>query len=151
LANTPTHPLTACDSANSTAVPHTIEDVGVYTLDNDGNGCGTIVETEAPFPVGTSPTTVLEIHSVSHTTKYDPKTGTGDASVTNYSGGKCNDSSFDGPASFDSTGAIVISTLTEHFTVSEGGQRLDFVVTFLTNPVGLGIGGFSLPGTLLRK
>ena len=48
-----------------------------------------------------------------------------------------------------STGATVISTGTEHFTASNKGRQVDYVITSLTNAVG-SIGDFSLSGTALR-
>ena len=52
-------------------------------------------------------------------------------------------------ASFDDTGATVLSTGTEHFAASNRGKQIDFVVTSLSSAVGA-IGGFSISGTLLR-
>jgi hypothetical protein len=145
LGNAPDHPPALCGSLNSTVVPFTIVEVGAYTFDTAGNACGTITETQAATPVGTSPPTVRLLHSVSQTTSYDPITGQGDVSVTNYVGGQC-----DG-ATFDSDGATVASNQTYHFALSSGGQRLDFVVTSFTPLAGLGSGGFSLAGTFLRQ
>jgi hypothetical protein len=145
LGNTPDHLLALCGSLNSTVVPFTIVEVGAYTLDTTGSGCGTITETQAATPVGASPTTVRVLHSVVQTTTYDPITGQGDASVTNYVGGQCTDTTF------DSNGATLASNQIYHFALSSGGQRLDFVVTSLIPQASIGIGGFSLSGTLLRQ
>jgi hypothetical protein len=145
LANTPAQPLALCGSPNSTVVPFTIEDVGAVTLDATGSGCGTFTETQAASPVGTSPTTVRVLQSVIQTTTYDPTTGQGDASLSNYVGGQCTG------ATFDSTGATLVSNQIYHFALSSGGQRLDFVVTSLIPQAGIGFGGFSLSGTLLRQ
>ncbi len=143
LANTPPFPLATCGSPGSIVVPLTLQDVGVDTLDAEGNSCTTYTETQAAFPVGASPTTVVVAHIVGQLTSYDPTTGTGDGSFTSYIGGQCHG------ASFDRTGATVASTGTDHFAVSNRGKRADFVVTSVTNSAGA-LGGVSLSGTLLR-
>lgn len=145
LGNTPDRPPALCGSPNSTVVPSTVVEVGVYTFDTAGTACGTLTETEAASPVGTASPTVRVLHSVLQTTVYDPTTGQGDASVTNYVGGQCTG------ATFDSTGTTVASNQTYHFALSSGGQRLDFVVTSHIPLAGLGTGGFSLSGTFLRQ
>jgi hypothetical protein len=75
---------------------------------------------------------------------YDPTTGTGDGSFTNYFGGTCHG------ATFDSTGATAVATGTYHFVASKGGKQIDAVVTSLTNSVG-SFGGFSITATVLRQ
>jgi hypothetical protein len=87
---------------------------------------------------------VVVINTVSTVTSYDPTTGTGDGNFTGYFGGKCNG------ATFNSTHALLITNGTYHFTVSNGRERFDFLLTSLTNPVGV-IGSFSVSGTLLRQ
>ena len=78
---------------------------------------------------------------------YDPATGMGDFNGTQYSGVECNGSTFNG------NGATVIATSTEHFVASDGGKRIDTVLTSIVLPVGSGnaIGGFSLSCTSLRQ
>jgi hypothetical protein len=78
-------------------------------------------------------------HSVGKLLDYNPHTGSGDAAFIGYSGGHCHG------AFFDKTGATKVSSGTVHFTVSENGNRLDSVVTKLTDPLD-GIGDFSLYG-----
>jgi hypothetical protein len=73
-----------------------------------------------------------------------PATGTGDVAVTGYSGGKCKGSKF------DSTGATVAYSATVHFVVTNGGNRVDSLVTSLSDPAN-GFGGFSLSEITLRS
>ncbi|HEV8715285.1 MAG TPA: hypothetical protein VGX03_20945 [Candidatus Binatia bacterium] len=76
-------------------------------------------------------------------TSYDPRTGTGDKSETNYAGGQCHG------ASFDKTGATAVGTGSSHFAVSNHGKRIDGMVTSLsTDPT---VSGFSVPFTFLRQ
>jgi len=102
-----------------------------------------LTETDSDLPVDVSPPFVLTFNSVTKVTSYDPETGTGDASFTDYSGGKCNG------ATFDKTGATVLDHGTEHFAASKDGDQIDFVITSLTHPVGA-VGDFSVSGTALR-
>jgi hypothetical protein len=125
-------------------VPLTLQDVGVDTLDTEGNSCATYTETQTALPVSASPTTVVVTHLVGQLTSYDPTTGTGDGSFTSYVGGQCHG------ASFDRTGATVASTGADHIAVSNRGKQIDFVVTSITNSAGA-LGGVSFSGTLLRE
>ena len=59
--------------------------------------------------------------------------------LTTYTGGHCNG------ASFDRTGATVASKGTDHLVVSENGNRVDAIVTSVTNST-KSIGDFSLYG-----
>ena len=142
--NTAPFAPTECGSPGSTGVPVSAVEVGVITSDAAGNSCATITETLSELPVTASPSGVVVINVVSKTTSYDPTTGTGDKSDTSYSGGKCKG------ATFDSTGATVGASGTEHFAVSNNGKQIDAVVTSLTNPEG-SIGGFSISFTTLRQ
>ncbi|HEV8715147.1 MAG TPA: hypothetical protein VGX03_20245 [Candidatus Binatia bacterium] len=145
-------PLPAkCGSEGSVGFPFSVLQVGSAIYDTDGNACATVTNTSVHLPVDASPPFVVEVHSVAKVTSYDPTTGTGDASFTNYVGGQCTGGPFGGRgALFDSTGATVAGTGTFHFTASDDGKRIDFVVTSSTNAVG-SIGGFSLSGTQLRQ
>jgi hypothetical protein len=72
----------------------------------------------------------------------------GDFDGTQYSGGKCDGSSL------DSNGATLVATSTEHFVVSDGGKRIDTVLTSIVLPVmvsGNAIGGFTVSCTSLRQ
>jgi hypothetical protein len=94
--------------------------------------------------VDASPPFVSILYSVSKITSYDPVTGTGEKSFTDYVGGQCRG------AIFDSTGATVVDIGTEHIAVSNNGKRIDTIVTSLTDSAG-DIGNFSLSVTLLRQ
>jgi len=95
------------------------------------------------LPLDGSPPAVSVSHFTATITSWDPTLGMGDQSVTTWAGGQCHG------ATFDSTGATVASTLTAHLTASDHGNRIDYIITSLTNAAG-SIGGFSLAGTLLR-
>jgi hypothetical protein len=72
--------------------------------------------------------------SFSTTTSFDPTTASGSASVSQYYGGSC------AGAAFDSTGAILTSTGTQSFMVSDSGNRIDAIVTsfsMATSPFGV--------------
>ena len=140
---TPPFPPAQCGSPGSTGVSVSAVEVGVSTSDAAGNSCATLTETLSELPVTASPSGVVVINIVSRTTSYDPTTGTGDKSDTGYSGGQCHG------ATFDSTGATVGSSATEHFAVSKNGKQIDAIVTSLANPDG-SIGGFSISVTQLR-
>jgi hypothetical protein len=116
----------ACGSAGSTGFPLTLVAVGAATHVNKTT-CSTLTQTISNLPVDVTPPVVQVVHNVTTITSYDPVTGTGEASFTSYSGGQCNG------ASFDSTGATVIGSGTEHFAASERGNRLDFVLTSFSN------------------
>ena len=53
-------------------------------------------------------------------------------------------------AEFDSTGATVLNTLTIHLVASDGGRRIDIVVTTQTDPVG-DIGAFNVSGFDIKQ
>jgi hypothetical protein len=75
---------------------------------------------------------------------YDSTTGIGDSSFTAYSGGQCN-----GPT-FDANGATKIASGKNHFVVTAGGSRIDFVTTSVNTPSNA-IASFSTSGTNLRQ
>jgi hypothetical protein len=68
-------------------------------------------------------------------TNYDSASGTGDQSLTEYFGGTCQG------AIFNNSGATQVTAGTLHFVVSDGGNRIDNVVTTLNIP---GTGGYSI-------
>lgn len=119
--------------------------VGVETRDAMGASCRTDTAVYSVLPPGVTPPDIASAtHTVYKATDYDPATGTGDTSFVEYNGGKCVG------ASFDNSGATVISTGTPHLAVSENGHRIDIVTTGLTNSVG-SYGSFTLSSTLLRQ
>src|SRR5215813_6118769 len=122
--NAPPFSNAKCGSMGSIAVSFSIIQVGAVTRDAAGNGCATVTQSYTDLPVDTSPPFVaVGVHNVSKIPSYDPTTGTGDNSVTSYSGGQCHG------ATFDSTGATAQSTSTAHFAASDHGKRIDGVVT----------------------
>jgi hypothetical protein len=145
FSTTPPFPLAKCGSAGSTDTPLNALAVGAQTRDAAGNQCTTWTEADSDSPLTASPPTVYVLHQTGTTTSYDPTTGTGEGSFTNYFGGKCNGTAF------DSTGATVANTGTFHFGVSNHGNRMDAMVTSLIPPVSGAFGGFSIPATLLRQ
>jgi hypothetical protein len=115
------------------AVP--VADIGAtvaqHTQDKDGNSCSNNTFTLAlSAPLAAFPPTVFRFHAVSKVTNYDPATGSGDASFTQYTGGKCIGSKF------DSTGATSVQTGTYHFVASDNGKRVDSVWTTFTDALG---------------
>ena len=137
--NTTTFAEESCATHGVGVFPQTVVSVGFVVGDAQGNSCQTFTQTLSDFPVDISPPFVSSDHSVGKLLDYNPHTGSGDAAFITYSGGHCHG------AYFDKTGATKISSGTVHFTVSENGNRLDAVVTKLTDPIG-GIGDFSLYG-----
>jgi hypothetical protein len=117
--------------------------VGQGTIDDNGNSCSTYTNTGG-FPFSPEPPSVTVINNVTKNTNYDPTTGTGDSSFTEYTGGTCSGSTF------DSSGATVLDTGTEHFVGSADGKRIDVVTTTLVNQA-KDIGAFNGFGVALRQ
>jgi hypothetical protein len=135
----------ACTTSGALVVPLSVLDNGAGALDSSGNACFTFTEVDANLSVDASPPLVTpNEHVVGTMPNYDSTTGTGDGSFTGYVGGKCNG------ASFDDTGATKLSSGTDHFVVTSGGSRIDFLITGLTNATS-SIGDFSFSGTELRQ
>jgi hypothetical protein len=111
--------------------------VGQSTQDKDGDSCTKATGAFAAIIGQTTPPTVVVFLSVAKVTTYDPATGSGDMSFTNYLGGKCIGSNF------DSSGATLEQTGTAHFVASDNGKRVDFTTTTLTDALG-DIGGFNI-------
>ncbi len=125
-------------------------DVGSLTRDDQGNACSTFIGVDADLPVDKTPPLVSPVHpATAKTLNYDPATGTGDISVSEYMGGKCIGSSF------DSTNAKHTATFVFHIAASNGGKRIDMIVTsataFVTGTTGNFIGDFSLSCANLRQ
>jgi hypothetical protein len=135
----------SCSTSGVLVVPLSVLDNGIITEDTQGNNCATVTEVDSNLPVDASPPTVTpNQHIVGKVLHYDSATGTGDGRFTTYIGGTCIG------ATFDSTGATRISSGTDHFVVSDGGERIDFILTKATNSAD-SIGDFSLSGTNLRQ
>jgi hypothetical protein len=133
-----------CSDTNAVVFPQTVVDVGNETDDTKGNSCETYTETDSDLPPDLSLPFVAVFHSVGKLKSYDPATGSGEGTFTNYSGGNCVG------AVFNKGSATVASSGTFHFVAGNGGNRVDFLATSLTDPVG-GIGDFSFSGTNLRQ
>lgn len=132
-----------CSTPGVQAVPANIVLVGQGTGDRDGDSCATATFTQGFSGAPSAPFVGVQV-TVGKVTKYDPATGSGDVSVTNYSGGKCEGSKF------DSTGATVINTATAHFVASDNGERVDAVTTSITDSLG-DIGAFNLASVALKQ
>ncbi len=123
-----------------------IIEAGNMVRDLTGNACGshTAVVTFTP-PAAAPPIVVPSVMTVLKLLSYDPATGTGDASLFEYSGGSCNG------ATFNAAGATQIVSGSLHFTVSNGengngGDRIDSVLTSL-NVQGSSVPNFSITFT----
>ncbi len=135
----------SCSTSGALVVPLSVLFNGAGTFDAAGNACIAGTEVDSDLPVDVSPPFVTaNEHVTGKTLNYDSTTGTGDGSFTGYIGGKCNGTAF------DNTGATQISTGTDHFVVTAGGSRVDFLFTSLTNAAS-SIGDFSLSGSDVRQ
>jgi hypothetical protein len=123
-----------------------IIEIGSTVRDKAGNACGTHVGVVTPVPIAGLPQPTAPITHVMHVIHYDPNTGTGDMSLTEYFGGSCNG------AALDSTGATKVVDGTLHFVVSNGGNRIDHIATSLNIQLGgPPVGAFSLSFTERRQ
>ena len=115
----------SCTSPTSCIQLNIIE-AGATVRDSAGNGCGTHTAVVAFSPPVQGPPITAQVTHVFKVTNYDPTTGIGDQLLTEYNGGKCNGAIFiQGTAAQQVTGTL-------HFVVSEGGNRIDNVVTALS-------------------
>jgi hypothetical protein len=130
-----------CSTAGVLPVPYSVTELGYTTRDATG-GCHTRTEMFSPLPPSAMPPIIdSEAHIPFTITDYDPTTGVGDLSFTTYDGGKCI-----GGSKFDGKGATVTGSGTEHFAVSQGGTRIDGIITSLTGAPVSDIGSFILNG-----
>jgi hypothetical protein len=112
-----------CSTTGVLAVPYSFTAMGYTTRDKTG-GCHTRTEVASPLPPSALPPIIdSKAHISFKITDYDPTTGVGDLSFTSYDGGQCIG------ATFDSTGATVTNSGTEHFAVSQSGTRIDAIIT----------------------
>jgi hypothetical protein len=132
-----------CSAADAKPVSGNYVQVGQVNQDKDGNSCSTITITLG-FPGSPFPPLVSIEQGVGKVTNYDSGTGSGDDSAITYTGGKCIGSKL------NSTGATVASSGTDHFVASANGDRVDFVTTTATDPLG-DIGAFNLTGFNLKQ
>jgi hypothetical protein len=133
-----------CASAPHQEVPFNVTAVSHNVRDAAGNSCGvttlTSTPTDAPvygtkFPGRVNFTRInFTRTNVSTTTSFDPTTGSGTASVSQYHGGSCVG------AAFDSTGAVLTGTGTQSFMVSDSGNSIETILTsfsVVTSPFGV--------------
>jgi hypothetical protein len=130
---------TEANCGGGSCITLNIIETGNMVRDSAGNACGShaAVVTTIPATAG-SPIVVSSVITVLELLNYDSKTGTGDSSLSEYSGGSCNGATFNG------TGATQVVSGSLHFTVSNGengngGDRIDSILTALN------IGGAPVP------
>jgi hypothetical protein len=136
--------LEDCNTSGVAVIPINILENGAGSIDSKGNSCFTLTDADSVLPVNAIHPLVFLGHSVGKVVSYDSTTGTGDSSFIAYSGGQCHG------ATFDHAGATKISSGTDHFVVTAGGSRIDFVTTSLNTPSSA-IASFSTAGTNLRQ
>lgn len=118
------------------------------TNDTNGNGCSTVTATNSPqFPNPVFPANAFTTIQVTKTTSFNPSTGSGTFSFTNYPAG--SGTSCSGYVFVNTGNASPTSTGTSAFVLSQHGSRSDGVVlTIVGAPISdidnfVG-GGFSL-------
>jgi hypothetical protein len=144
LSPTAPFPEESCTTDGALVIPLQGSSIGEVTRDSAGNACVTFTGVFANLPVDASPPQIVPFHTAIKLLNYDAGTGVGDEAFTDYSGGMCNG------AKFNSAGATVTSSGTEHFVTSKDGKRIDTLFTSFTDPVG-GIGDFSVSGIALKQ
>lgn len=133
----------SCSNKGAIGVPFATAGVGSVISDAAGNGCGTSIVTSSVTGDIHSPIPQNQI-TVSKITNFDAATGTGDGSIIDYNGGECEGTEF------EKKGATELNRGTFHFVISENGNRVDTVVTTLTDSVG-DIGAFNLTGFAINQ
>jgi hypothetical protein len=119
-----------CSTTGALALPYSFTAIG-YTIRDKTGGCHARTAVATPLPPSALPPIVDNQNNIAFTiTDYDPTTAIGDLSFIGYDGGRCIG------ATFDSTGATVIYSGTEHFVVSQSGKRIDATVTSFTGVAG---------------
>jgi hypothetical protein len=131
-----------CDTTGATAVETSVVAVGRVSWDARGNACGTA--TEIVSVPGTAVSMTLDVILVGTMATYNAATQTGTATVLGYSGGSCS-----GPVP-NLKGAVQRSTSDVQFVLSQGGTRIDGVVTKISFP-SLELGAVSLSGSGIKQ
>jgi hypothetical protein len=129
-----THAPEVCSTSGAEVVAFSVLQLG-HIYYSSGIGCEEVTQVVSSLPPSASPPIVSStVTGTLEITNYDPITGIGTSSFTRYSGGSCSG------ANFNSAGATEISFGTLSFVVTDGGKRIDDVVTQLegypTNNVG---------------
>jgi hypothetical protein len=121
--------FTAVQSCSKTPLAQIVPFVDNATSQGTGNtkgsSCTEVVDTSAPLFPGPQPAGVNNYIAVGVTTSYNPATGSGEFSFKFYFAGPgvtCKGATFVNTAK-----APVFFTTTDHFVVSEKGNRLDAV------------------------
>jgi hypothetical protein len=119
--------------------------IGHFARDAVGNACLVFTGTTRRALVGASAATSASTSfSVATNISFDPTTGSGTASFSNYNGGSCIG------AAFDSTGATLTATGTVTYDVSDSGDRIEYIVAGLTAVDG-STNGLVLTYTAIRQ
>ena len=136
----------SCSSVSPvpTAVAFNTTEIEQITSDAAGNSCAVSTSASAPVSGTTFPALVNLTNTVRTNTSFDPTTGSGTESASQYVGGHCNG------AVFDMTGATKVLTFTDSFDVSDSGNRIEVIVNTL-NAVGGFAEGLVESGTLIRQ
>lgn len=115
--------LADCASAPH-LVPMSLARVAQASSDEAGNFCVVGTNMIAPLFGTKFPASIVTNIVVGTTTSFDPTTGAGTQSFSQYQGGgSCIGAGFDG------TGATQVAAGTQSFVVSDSGNRIEFVVT----------------------
>ena len=104
-------------------VPFNLTQIAHFNRDAAGNTCGVSTSTSAPVFGTRFPANVVTRTDVTTTLSFDPTTGSGTSSGSQYVGGSCNGAVFDG------TGATKVGNFTNSFDVSDSGNRIEFINT----------------------
>jgi hypothetical protein len=127
-----------CASAPHQEMPFNFTSLAHVTRDAGGNSCAVTTLTNSPVYGTVYPAFRARLNNtrnnVSTTTSFDPATGSGSCSFSQYRGGRCIG------AVFDSTGAVLTGTGTQSFMVSDSGNRIENIVTsfsVVTSPFGV--------------
>ncbi len=132
----------ACNATGAMALVTSVLEIGRVSWDANGNAC--TAGTETISVPGTSVTITQDVTLVGKVATYDPATQTGTATVIGYAGGSCS-----GPV-FNNKGATERSTSNVRFLISQGGTRMDGIVTKIQFPA-VELGAVSLSGTAIKQ
>jgi hypothetical protein len=143
--------LENCSSSATTQITAFIQDfTDQGTADTKGNSCYEFVGSAAPVVPGPQAASIADTISVGVTTSYNPATGSGNTSFTQYAAGpgvSCNGSTL-----VNTANAPVFGSGTSHFVVSNNGNRMDVAVLTDQDPTnslaGVVVHAFSVRQTL---
>ncbi len=134
----------SCDSVAPvpSLVPFNQTQISQQTRDGAGNGCEVFTRTYAPVSGTKSAANEATPQRVFTNVSFDPTTGSGTASSSQYRGGSCIG------AVFDSTNATLVATGTANYIVSDSGNRIEFILTGFSQ---VGVAGFVFSATYTRQ